>query len=124
MEPDDVQFFIALEEQVWQAQVTGEAAAERELLPADFLGVDTGGFNDLERHLSQLADGPVTADFALSEARLLWVGEDAVLLSYRADARAPGAEVEERFYITSLWQRREGRWWNTFSQDTPGTSDG
>ena len=120
MEPDDVQFFIALEEQVWQAQVTGEAAAERELLPADFLGVDTGGFNDLERHLSQLADGPVTADFALSEARLLWVGEDAVLLSYRADARAPGAVHEERFYISSLWQRREGRWWNTFSQDTPG----
>lgn len=124
MEPDDVQFFIALEEQVWQAQVTGEAAAERELLPADFLGVDTGGFNDLERHLSQLADGPVTADFALSEARLLWVGEDAVLLSYRADARAPGAVHEECFYISSLWQRREGRWWNTFSQDTPGTSDG
>ena len=42
MEPDDVQFFIALEEQVWQAQVTGEAAAERELLPADFLGVEIG----------------------------------------------------------------------------------
>lgn len=121
MEPDDVQFFIALEEQVWQAQVTGEAAAERELLPADFLGVDTGGFNDLERHLSQLVDGPVTADFALSEARLLWVGEDAVLLSYRADARAPGEQAAETFFITSLWQRRGDRWWNTFSQDTPGT---
>lgn len=124
MDPHDVQFFLALEEQVWQAQVTGDVAAEWELLPPDFLGVDTGGFNDLERHLAQLADGPITADFALSEARLLRVGQDAVLLSYRADARAPGAVHEERFYISSLWQRREGRWWNTFSQDTPGTSDG
>lgn len=124
MEPDDVQFFLMLEEQVWQAQVTGDTEAERELLPTDFLGVDAGGFNDLERHLSQLADGPITARFALSEARLLRVGEDAVLLSYRADARAPGAAEEECFFITSLWQRREGRWWNTFSQDTPAAADG
>ena len=120
MEPDDVQFFLALEEQVWQAQVTGDAAAERELLPEDFLGVDTGGFNDLERHLAQLADGSITAHFALSEARLLRVGEGAVLLSYRADALSPGSASAETFFITSLWQRREGRWWNTFSQDTPG----
>ncbi|MFJ6044109.1 DUF4440 domain-containing protein [Brachybacterium paraconglomeratum] len=119
MEPDDVQFFLTLEEQVWQAEVTGDVAAERELLPPDFLGVDTGGVNDLERHIAQLADGPITADFALSEARLLRVGQDAVLLSYRADARAPREQAAETFFITSLWQRREGRWWNTFSQDTP-----
>lgn len=122
MDPDDVQFFLALEERVWQAQVSGDAAAEREVLPEDFLGVDTGGFNDLERHLAQLSDGPITAQYALSEARLLRLGEDAALLSYRADARSPGAEVEEVFYISSLWQRREGRWWNTFSQDTPGAA--
>ena len=122
MDPDDVQFFLALEERVWQAQVSGDAAAEREVLPEDFLGVDTGGFNDLERHLAQLADGPITAQYALSEARLLRLGEDAALLSYRAYARSPGAEVEEVFYISSLWQRREGRWWNTFSQDTPGAA--
>ncbi len=119
MEPDDVQFFLALEEQVWRAQVTGDVAAERELLPPDFLGVDTYGVNDLERHLAQLADGPITADFALSGARLLRVGQDAVLLSYRADARAPREQAAETFFITSLWQRREDRWWNTFSQDTP-----
>ena len=44
-----------------------------------------------------------------------------VLLSYRADARAPGEQAAETFFITSLWQRRGDRWWNTFSQDTPGT---
>ena len=119
MEPDDVQFFLALEEQVWQAQVTGDVASQRELLPPDFLGVDTDGVNDLERHLAQLADGPITADFALSEAQLLRVGQDAVLLSYRADARAPREQAAETFFITSLWQRRGDRWWNTFSQDTP-----
>lgn len=121
MESDDVQFFLALEERVWQAQVSGDVAAEREVLPGDFLGVDVNGFADLETHLAQLEDGPITARYALSEARLLRLGDDAVLLSYRADARAPGSEDEESFYITSLWQRREGRWWNTFSQDTPGT---
>ena len=79
---------------------------------------DDSGEIDID--LAQLADGPITAQYALSEARLLRLGEDAALLSYRADARSPGAEVEEVFYISSLWQRRDGRWWNTFSQDTPG----
>jgi hypothetical protein len=116
---DDLQFFLALEGRVWLAQVTGDAEAERELLPKDFLGVDPSGFLDLEQHLAQLDDGPITEQYTLSEARLLRLGEDAVLLSYRADARAPGAETEQRFHISSLWQRREGRWWNTVSQDTP-----
>lgn len=120
MDAHETEYFLALEEKVWQAQVTGDPEAEREVLPGDFLGVDTDGFADLDQHLAQLADGPLTAQYALSEARLLRLGEEAVLLSYRADARAPGAQTAQRYYISSLWQRREGRWWNTFSQDTPG----
>lgn len=119
MDSDDVQFFLELEDRVWQAQVVGDVDAEREVLPDDFLGVDPDGFADLALHLGQLANGPITLSYTLSQTRLLRVGEDAVLLSYRADAVAPGTEAAEVFYITSLWERREGRWWNTFSQDTP-----
>lgn len=115
-----VQSFVALETRVWEAQVRGDAEAERELLPADFLGVDQDGPTDLTGHLAQLDDGPITATFRLSGARLTEVSADAVLLTYRADSRRPGGTVQETVYISSLWVRRDGRWWNTFSQDTPG----
>lgn len=119
VEAPDVAFFLALEEQVWQAQVGGDADAERELLPEDFVGVTPAGVLDLTAHLAELDDGPITAWFALSQARLLEVSPDAALLIYRADHRAPGASATEVAHISSLWQRRAGRWWNTFSQDVP-----
>lgn len=113
------QYFLGLETRVWEAQVRGDAAAERELLPADFLGVDQDGFAGLAGHLAQLDDGPITASFELSGARLTRIAADAVLLTYRADSRRPGRTETETVYISSLWVRRDGRWWNTFSQDTP-----
>lgn len=112
-------FFVELETRIWDAQVRGDAAAERELLPADFLGVDQDGFADLAGHLAQLDDGPLTASFELTEARLTHITVEAVLLSYRADSRRPGRTETETVYISSLWVRRDGRWWNSFSQDTP-----
>ncbi|MBB5830741.1 nuclear transport factor 2 family protein [Brachybacterium aquaticum] len=119
----DLALLLALEEQVWQAQVRGDADAERELLSEDFVGVTPAGILDLAAHLGELDDGPITERFALSQARVLPIAPDAALLVYRAEHRAAGgagrgAEAEVAF-ISSLWQRREGRWWNTFSQDVP-----
>lgn len=121
MTEQTVEFFLELETRVWKAQVSGDIAAEREVLPADFLGVDQDGFADLTAHLAQLDDGPITATFDLTDARLLRITADDALLSYRADWRRPGRAVTETVYISSLWVRRDGRWWNTFSQDTPAS---
>lgn len=100
MEPDDVQFFLALEEQVWQAQVTGDAAAERELLQGD----SRRGRRRVQRDSSAISTswptGRITESFALSEARLLRVWEDAVLLSYRADAQPRASRLRRLFFIT------------------------
>jgi hypothetical protein len=42
-----------------------------------------------------------------------------VLLAYRAEFRRPGEPEPESVLISSIWQERESRWVNIFSQDTP-----
>jgi hypothetical protein len=69
-----------------------------------------------------MADGPTMASYSISEARIIRVAPSNVMLCYRADYRSMRGGVpgpDETMYISSLWVQRDGRWWNTFSQDTP-----
>ena len=107
---------------MWQALVDGDAAADGRLLSDDFVGVYPAGFSGRQDHVGQLATGPTVARFDLSEARLLAVSDDAVMLSYRAVYERVGSTGEqESMYVSSLWCRRDRRWLNVFSQDTPDT---
>src|SRR5690606_23405244 len=112
------------ETQVWQALVAGDGRADERLLSEEFVGVYPTGFANRSDHVRQLDDGPTMSDFALSEERLLRLSESAVLLCYRADYRRSGdppSSTSDVMYISSLWCRREGRWLNVFSQDTPAS---
>ncbi|NOC90951.1 DUF4440 domain-containing protein [Ruegeria sp. HKCCD6604] len=108
-----------LEKQVWMALVEGNASADRALLSADFLGVYPTGFANRDDHVGQFADAPTMAEFELSDERLRVLTPDIVLLSYKADYLRPGATTREAMLISSLWERRNDVWVNSFSQDTP-----
>ncbi|NOC44383.1 nuclear transport factor 2 family protein [Ruegeria sp. HKCCD7559] len=108
-----------LEKQVWMALVEGNASADRALLSADFLGVYPTGFANRDDHVGQFADAPAMAEFELSGERLRVLTPDIVLLSYKADYLRPGATTREAMLISSLWERRDDVWVNSFSQDTP-----
>jgi hypothetical protein len=114
----DLAHFLALETRVWEALVLGDAKADTALLTPDFLGVYPSGFSGRDDHAGQLAAGPVMQEYALDQARLLVIGKDDVLLSYRATCARVGGNTEVMF-ITSLWQQHDGGWRNSFSQDTP-----
>lgn len=125
-DPDlDLDQALALERRVWRALRTGDQDLDESMLSQDFLGVYPSGFSDRADHVEQLADGPTVHDVHLSEARLVQLAEGQVLLSYRADWRAPRSVGSDQpgparaMYITSIWSRRAGGWINTFSQDTP-----
>lgn len=119
---------LALETQVWDALVAGDADADRSLLSADFLGVYPSGFANRDEHAEQLDDGPSMTRYVIEQAKLRVISPDHVLLSYLAryhpvsptdPSRANG---EESMYITSLWSRDGDAWINTFSQDTPSNA--
>ena len=122
MEEPGLDFFVALETQVWEALVNGDADADRALLTSDFVGVYTTGFADRSEHAAQLVNGPTMASYAIRESRLVRVSPTNVLLCYRADyapIRDGRTAGEESMFISSLWTERDGRWLNSFSQDTP-----
>ncbi|WP_254055731.1 nuclear transport factor 2 family protein [Ruegeria sp. EL01] len=108
-----------LEKQVWAALVNGDAQVDRALLSPDFLGVYPSGFANRDDHVGQFADAPTMATFELSDAKLMVLTPDIVLLSYRADYQRPNTAVWEAMLISSLWERRNEVWVSSFSQDTP-----
>lgn len=110
---------VELERLVWQALLDGDGELDTRLLSPDFLGVYPTGFARREDHVEQLSGGPVVAWFELFEARVITVADDAALLVYRADFARPTMTEISTMYVSSLWCRRNGRWVNTFSQDTP-----
>jgi uncharacterized protein DUF4440 len=116
----DLDAFIGLERQVWEALRRGDAAADAALLSDDFLGVYPTGFANRSEHSGQLADGPTVADYELHDARLMVVSGNDAMLCYRADWHRFGADDTdpgESMYVSSLWSRRGDRWLNTFSHD-------
>lgn len=117
-----IQFFIGLESHVWDALANGDADADLELLSADFVGVYSTGFANRADHAGQLADGPSIASYSITEAKPIEVSTDAAMLCYRASYKRPHRSVGESMFISSLWLRKDGRWRNAFSQDSPTSS--
>lgn len=110
---------LTLEKQVWAALVAGDPQADGALLTEDFLGVYSTGTSDKAGHMAMLDDGPSMDEFALSQTSLRVISDTAALLSYRADYRAANSAEWQVMFISSLWERENGHWLNSFSQDTP-----
>ena len=115
-----IDMFKRLETAMWTSLVEGDGAAADGLLSSDYLGVYTTGFSDRADYIAALANGPIAASFEISESRIFVVSDTAVMYSYRADFKSRQDGPTEVMYISSLWCKREGRWVNVFSQDTPG----
>jgi hypothetical protein len=115
----DVDVFVALETQVWEALRTGDPAADARLLSDDFVGVYSFGIAGKENHTAVLANGPVVESYEIHGARLIVLTDDHVMLCYRAVFVGVGESAPTSSnYISSLWSRRDGEWLNVFSQDT------
>lgn len=110
---------LALERQVWDALVAGDAAADAALICRDFIGVYKTGWADRADHCGQLRDGPTVSGYELHQPQVMELPGDTVLLTYLARyTRAGTPQIEEAMYVSSIWQCLEGRWLNIFSQDT------
>ena len=122
MEPERNRLFAVLEtceRGVWDALVRGDKEADACALHDTFLGVYSDGFATKSDHVQQLDHGPSIKSFNLSEQRVLPLGPDCAVFSYKADFIRTGRDVTESMYVSSIWQLFDGDWRNVFSQDTP-----
>lgn len=118
----NIEQFLELETEVWEALVAGDAKADATLLAAHFLGVYSDGFAGRTEHAGQLSNGPTVAQYEISDAKLQILAEDVVLLAYYAQympIKNGKVVAPEAMYVTSIWQRYDDIWKNVFSQDTP-----
>lgn len=119
----DINFFIALEKQVWEALKNGDIEADSALLSDDFLGVYESGLSTKEEHLAQLQAGPVVSDYNIKHAQMLQLSPKIVSITYSVTASFVKREAQSTqylYFITSLWAYRDNKWINIFSQDTKG----
>jgi hypothetical protein len=107
-----VDYFIALESQVWEAFIAGDAEADRRVLAPNFIGVYSTGFSDRDEHCEPLRKGPLARRYEIKEPRILVLSESLVMLLYLAES------PPDRMYVSSLWQKVDSHWNNVFSQDT------
>ena len=110
------------ERSVWTALTQGNMRADDEALHTDFLGVYSDGFASKTEHVQQLENGPTIKSFELSDLRLLTLGLDHALLSYRVEFLRKDKTETEAMYVSSVWKRDGAGWLNVFSQDTPTTA--
>jgi len=104
---------------VWNALVAGDQKADADALDGNFLGVYPDGFSGKEGHVGQLAKGSTIESYKLSDHRVLELGKQNAVLSYRALFTRRSRNESEAMYVSSIWRRRNDRWVNIFSQDTP-----
>lgn len=110
---------LTCETAVWEALMSGDMAQDAAALDAGFLGVYPDGFAGKDDHTGQLASGPTVRNYRMDQARLVELGPDYALLSYRATYSRPSGTKEQVMYVSSIWKRTGTGWINVFSQDTP-----
>ena len=121
----DLNFFLGLEIQVWEALKNGDKNANSKLLSDDFLGVYETGLGSKEDHLELLRNGPIISCYEIGSSQLIQLGPEIASLTYSATAtflRNEGKDTQVLLYITSIWARRLNKWVNIFSQDTKGNT--
>ena len=122
----DLNFFLGLEIQVWEALKNGDKNANSRLLSDDFLGVYETGLGSKEDHLELLRNGPIISCYEIGSSQLIQLGPEIASLTYSATAtflRNEGKDTQVLLYITSIWARRLNKWVNIFSQDTKGNTN-
>ena len=71
---NNLNFFVELEREVWEALKNGDSKADARLLSDDFLGVYETAFSAKEEHVSKLLNGPIISEYQIKNPRLLCLG--------------------------------------------------
>jgi hypothetical protein len=94
----------------WEAWKNQDAASNSAIIADDF----NSFWPDGTRHTgkptaTQMSEQPITG-YTLSQFRVVPVGEETALVTYFADVKTPGDNVEHHMAVGEVWMQRNGQW--------------
>lgn len=110
---------LRLREAAWRAWFAGDEATLRQILPAEFIGIDMGDtpFSDLAATLAEArafhAAGGSLVSLEFPETRAQQLGDVVVLygrFSLILESQGKTSKLSGR--LTEVFVRRAGRWWH------------
>jgi hypothetical protein len=94
----------------WEAWKNQDPAPNNTIIADDFHSFWPDGSRHVGRPTAQqMAEQPI-AGYKLSEVRAVPVGADTALVTYLADIKTPGDNVEHHMAVGEIWVRRNSQW--------------
>jgi hypothetical protein len=111
------------QKRVWRALQKQDVKAFKELVPADFAGINRNGVRYGREDGLQFMAHYKIAMFNLSDIKVHEVNRDAAVLTYRVQyqiASNAGDEIVDLSTINvAVFARRDAKWYCVFGQETP-----
>jgi hypothetical protein len=126
MPPSIEEEIIALENRVWEAIYCQDVTHFRALVAEDALMV-VGGLRSTGAEEAQVLQQIKFPAYDLSEFQVKVLGDDIVLLHYTVTFKGGHSSLSDfsgRYYVSSIWQRRENGWQLVFNQDVRPATEG
>jgi hypothetical protein len=94
----------------WEGWKKQDPAPNDAIIADDFHSFWPDGSQHIGRPTAQqMAEQPI-AGYKLSEFRAVPVGADGALVTYFADIKTPGDNVEHHMAVGEFWVKRNGQW--------------
>lgn len=113
---------IANEQKINDAFMKKDLATINSLIAPDGVGVDPMGVSTIGDMLKQLP----TMDMKVSNVKLTnhafhWIDDNTVVMTYTwtGQGTAMGQPVPSPTYASTVWAKKNGKWWAVFHQETP-----
>jgi hypothetical protein len=110
------------QKRVWRALQKQDAKAFKDLVPADFAGINRNGVRYGREDGLQFMAHYKIATFRLFDIKVQQIGRDAAVLTYRVDyqiASNAGNEIADLSMINvAVFARRHDKWCCVFGQET------
>ncbi|HEX6472344.1 MAG TPA: nuclear transport factor 2 family protein [Streptosporangiaceae bacterium] len=110
---------LELEERGWQAlSAAGGADFYQHILTDDAVMVLPFGTLERDACVESIRQAPPWASYEIADPKVVMLGHDSGLITYRAEAQRPG-EPTYRAMMTSVYVTRGGHWRLALHQQTP-----
>ncbi|SDL60929.1 nuclear transport factor 2 family protein [Nonomuraea jiangxiensis] len=114
-----------LEEKGWAAISVGDGQFYRELVTDRTICVEPDGLQTGHELADDIdANKSPFEDYKLENVKVLELGAESALITYRSTVRLKGTDMSFQLYMTSVYERSGNAWKLAFHQQTPVKQEG